>query len=320
MRISGQVEAGQPVSTWLGFLSPEDVVVYHPPEELKAKLVKGFAAEADEPVFTAANRLALEAFRCGAPETATMVCHAEIRYAAARLADSPKPELALFGLQPVVNLVRLNGYVADLEFARAGLATLEAIAEGAVNEALGLTFESTAQARAFCRANCLIETAKILWRRGLYDELREQCARLMRKWPQAAEHGPFHSAEAAPPEHGTKARVLQRILRLRELSRSGAEEVAEELFATRDKASARERASLADSLYRMGDAARGRICFAEAHEAAAAFDPSLANLFRSRWLGYAGESAVPAVLAVERLRREEVEHLGAVAVERLRWR
>lgn len=319
MKTPSQVETVQPISTWLGFLSPEDIVVYQPPPELSRRLAAGFADEDDEPVFVASNRLALEAFRCQAPETAAMVCRAEIGFAAARLAVAPRPRLALLGLQPIVNLMRLNGYVADLEFARTGLAQLEAIADGAALEVLGLNVSPTPEAREFCKANCLIETAKILLRRGLHDELRDQSARLMRKWPRAARSGPFHCAEVAPPASGRQDPVLQRILRLHELARTGQRGLADALFTQRHDLAPRQLASLADSLYQLGDSRRGHACFMAAHQGAAAYDPALANLFRSRWLSYEPETAVPQALAAQRLTRDEVERLGAVALERLRW-
>ncbi|HWH01944.1 MAG TPA: hypothetical protein VNV66_22110 [Pilimelia sp.] len=334
-----------PNPAWLGFLSPEDVVVWREPHTLAACLARGFGGD-DLAAYTAANRLALEAFRCGDAALAADVCDREIRYAADALARGGNPRLALLGLQPVINLIRLHGYAADLELARRGLGDLERIADGHPTRILGLTLSAdrldqlgadVAAVRALARNNCLMETAKILWRRGRRDELLAACRRLRRKWPASLTTGPFHAAEAewlcdatAPAASDLPEPPLLRRIRLlhrvaRQAGTGEAAEIAARLFARRAAACrakpatavARDLASLGDALLRCGDTSRGRACLAEAHAAARAVDPALANLIRGRWLDR-DAGPVPPVEPAPRLPPAALADLARLAAARLR--
>ncbi len=345
----------------LGFLSPEDPVIWREPEDLLGRLQNGFKAGQDNAAFVAANRLALEAFRSRQRELAAQVCRLEIAYAAARLRAGADEQMAMFGLQPVINLIRLEGYVGDLDWARQGLADLERIAHG---EALGIAglpladlagpVSLGAQLRGLARNNCLIETAKIFWRRGLAAELIEATARLERTWPRSRVVGPFHATEAAwlaGPAAALaaggfpEAPVLRRICQLHLLAEAvegveavesvgaaqeAAARLADELFAGRADAlvkpapaAARDLACLGGSLAAMGRPADAGACFAEAHEIAGPVDPALANQVRASWLALDADGAVdrdpaslPAELNSARMSRQQLDAAFEAAVAR----
>jgi hypothetical protein len=324
-------------STWPGLLAAEDVVVWREPAELFRRLSAGLTdSSSDQDAFAAANRLSLEAFRCGASALATAICQAEISYAAARLRRGHHAWTALFGLQPVVNLIRLNGYAGDLGLAREALIGLEDIAGGQPVLLLGLKLSpellsaiGPAHRRMiqFAIANCVTETAKILWRRRLYDELIGESGRLMDKWPQTAVTGPFHAAEALCLLNGRVPAAanpaLRRLCQLHQVARdpAGKRILALDLFrgrargpAANEIAAARELASLGDSLYQASEAALGNAAMAEAHSRAALADPALANLIRARWLTHT--PVVPGPLAAGRLDAGDVMTLSDLALRR----
>jgi hypothetical protein len=347
VQATSHLEADQPASKWLGFLSPEDVVAWQDRDELMVLLAEGFAANDDEPAFVAANRLALEAFRGRELPLAAQICRLQIGYAMTRLRTGEHDRLALLGLQPVINLIRLNGYAADLRLALDGLAQLEKIADGLPVRVLGLDLPrsgagraSAARLRSLARTNCLVETAKILWRRGMTADMLARCSRLMGKWPRSVTHGPFQAAEAQWLADALGALrsgglptvpALRRICSLHVLSQSlpdpppGAARLGAELFASRAEAcrgmpataAARDLASLGDSLLWMGDWTSGLTCLEEAHETAGRVDPPLANLIRSRWLAHAdGKSPVPPERTCHRLHREDLAAFSSLAAAR----
>jgi hypothetical protein len=330
-------------ATWLGFLSPEDVVVWRDPRELMDRLTAGFAAD-DEAAFVAANRLALEAFRAGEATAATAVCRAEIDYAASAIGRDFRPRTALLGMQPVINLIRLNGYTADLSLARRGLAGLERLADGAPLRLFGLDLTGEVLAsmggaapalRGLARNNCLVETAKILWRRGRRDEMLHECRRLRRKWPDTSATGPYHAVEAEwltdagdqLTEPVATAGVTRRIRGVHQVSQGRGDDPVERarlLYRNRARAyhgqpSARDLAVLGDALLRLGDGVRGRRCLAEAHDLAVRADPVLANRIRSRWLGHGPRAGpVPPVAIADRLSRADLDRATALATARFR--
>lgn len=342
---------GASTATWLGFLSPEDVVRFQEPDELTHRLADGFEAD-DEAAFVAANRLALEAFRTRDAASAARICHLEIGYAAAGLTTADEPRMALFGLQPVINLIRLHGYAADLSLARTGLAVLEQIADGQPARIFGLDLDDGVLAalgpmhallRGLARNNCLIETAKIFWRRQQPDEMLAGCRRLLRKWPDVRSTGPFHAAEAdwlvGPPDAADAAspaepvprriyllHILSRATTPLEVSAPGTAELADHLFQTRFEArhkpslaAARDLACLGDSLLRTGNPGRGRECLQEAYDTACGPDPALANIIRARWLQHAGSAGVvPEPRRADRLGPADLARLTKLAAERLR--
>ncbi|WP_033818702.1 hypothetical protein, partial [Kitasatospora sp. MBT63] len=160
-----------------------------------------------EPLFVAANLVALVHFRLGRPDRARALCHAEIAYARsrARTHGGTPARLAAFALQPQVNLVRIEGYAGDLDRALAGLAALERIADGerAHTEDVDWWPEDVAadpalarQVRALARNIRVSDTCKILHRRGRADLLAGAAARLTARWPALASQGVQHAAEA----------------------------------------------------------------------------------------------------------------------------
>ncbi|HET7014320.1 MAG TPA: hypothetical protein VFI65_10440 [Streptosporangiaceae bacterium] len=325
----------------LGFLSPEDPVIWRAPEDLVSQLKRGFSAGPDNSAYVAANRLALEAFRSGQRELAADVCRLEIGYAAARLRAGADDQIAMFGLQPVINLIRLEGYVGDLESTRQGLSDLEQIASGQARCIAGLPLAGPlpGQLRGLARNNCLVETAKIFWRRGLATELIESTSRLERIWPRSLVVGPFHSHEAAwlvGPTAALAARglpespMLRRICTLHLLAQFAREQVdsavglADELFASRadalakpPPAAARDLASLGGSLTAIGRTADAAECLAQAHELASPVDPALANLIRSGWLALEPDpAALPGELNSARLSVEQLKAAFDLAVAR----
>ncbi len=323
------------------FLSPEDTVICREPAELMRRLTDGFTMDTEEGAFVAANRLALEAFRSREREVATQVCELEIGYACGRLAVGGDERMAMLGLQPVINLIRLNGYAGDLDLARDGLAGLEAIADGEALRLCGLELIEPPgpRLRALARNNCLVETAKIFWRRGLLDELASSCARLVAKWPQSAAKGPFHSAEAAwlagapqpLPADLPEASALRRIGALHQLGQALQAAVpaadpaalADELFQQRSAAlvkppaaAARDLVCLAEALAELG-LADAVTCFAQAHATAAQVDPALANSIRASWAALTGAAgALPAELSAARLRAEDLRRARDLAAAR----
>jgi hypothetical protein len=269
------------------------------------------------------------------------VCHLEIGYATARLKAGADEQMAMFGLQPVINMIRLDGYVGNLESARQGLSDLERIASGQAMCIAGLPLAGplSAQLRGLARNNCLIETAKIFWRRGLTDELIASTSRLERVWPRSLVIGPFHAHEAAwlaGPAAALAARglpespVLGRICTLHllaQFAKDGADSaarLADDLFASRAEAlakpppaAARDLASLGGSLAAIGRTADAAVCLAQAHEVASPVDPALANLIRTGWMDLDLElAAPPGELNSARLSGEQLRAAFDLAVTR----
>ena len=301
------------------------------------RMADGFAAHDDAPVFVAANRLALEAFRGGERDLATEICQLEIRYAAAKLADGGV-QAALLGLQPVINLIRLNGYAGDFGLAWRGLAGLEAIADGQATCIAGFSLGpgQPVAVRALARNNCLVETPKILWRRNRGDDMVASGRRLLAKWPRSAVSGPLHSAEApwltgaedamraaglpAPP-------ALRRLCALHALEQAvpGSEALAGELFASRAEALAKPPAAAARDLTCLGRALAGlgrpadaTACLALAQATAGPADPALANRIRREWLEITSDpSALPPELDASRLTGPQLRAAGELAAARL---
>lgn len=316
------------------FLAPEDTVVCREPAELMRRLAEGFGSGDQMAAFVAANRLALEAFRSRDRDLAAEVCRLEIDYASVQLRSGGDWRTAMLGLQPVINLIRLNGYTGELDTAREGLAALEAIADGAQASFGGLALDGDQEprVRALARNNCLVETAKIFWRRGELDEMTAGCARLAVKWPQSTQRGPFHAAEAGWLATGTAADLpaggaLRRIAGLHVLTRladgaGDADGLADELFDGRREAltrppaaAARDLAVLGESLAVLGRRADAAGCLALAHASATRVDPGLANQIRGRWLAVGQDGGeIPAELSADRLDASDLRAARDLAV------
>jgi hypothetical protein len=343
-----KAEPGMSASTWLGFLAPEDVVRWLAPTDLISQFATGFSAESDdEAAFPMVNRLALEAFRARNMTLASRICQMEIEYAMARHRADKSNRIMLFGLQPVINLVRLNGYTGSLSDALAGLAELERVASGFPARIHGLDITAALlddslvapRLRALARITCLVETAKILWRRGHVERMATASRRLTLKWPRSLDTGPYHAAEAGWLQDADdcarttglpRGPTLRRICSLHLLAQASHRpanaivDLGRELFITRavacrDKpsvAAARDLASLGDSLIRIGCSPHGQICLGEAHQMAVCDDPSLANSIRERWMNYVGPSQVPAERPCPRLSASDLAAACELAATR----
>ncbi|MER8184727.1 hypothetical protein [Kitasatospora sp. NPDC094015] len=195
-----------PVANWLGHLSDEERV---PQDEAAAvdragALLARAAGEEPEPLFVAANLIALVQFRLGRLDHARALCRAETAYARRRPPGGPSAQLAALALQPQVNLVRIEGYAGDLDRALAGLAALERIADGLAARTADLDWRPDDLAgdpalarriRALARNIRVSDTCKILHRRGRPDLLGPEAARFTARWPALASHGIQHAAE-----------------------------------------------------------------------------------------------------------------------------
>lgn len=198
-----------PAPNWLGFLSDEERV---PQNESAAVdralgLLSRPADDDPEPLFVAANLIALVHFRLGRPEHARALCRAETAYARSRVHDGRGPhtaKVAALALQPQVNLVRIEGYAGGLDRALAGLAALERIADGQRVQTQDIDWwpEDLAddpalarRIRALARNIRVSDTCRILHRRARPDLLAPAAARFAERWPTLVAHGIQHAAE-----------------------------------------------------------------------------------------------------------------------------
>ncbi|MFJ1707215.1 hypothetical protein [Kitasatospora sp. NPDC088346] len=198
-----------PAPNWLGFLSDEERV---PQDEAAAVdralgLLSRPADDDPEPLFVAANLIALVHFRLGRPEHARSLCRAETAYARGRVHDGRGPhtaKIAALALQPQVNLVRIEGYAGGLDRALAGLAALERIADGLRVQTQDIDWwpEDLAddpslarRIRALARNIRVSDTCRILHRRARPDLLAAEAARFTARWPALAAQGIQHAAE-----------------------------------------------------------------------------------------------------------------------------
>lgn len=205
---------------WFGFLSDEERVPHSVLSALShaGALLDRAASKPEtvpETVFVSANLVSLVLFRLGRLDDARALCAAEIGYAYHHPDPALRPRLAALGLQPQLNLLRIEGYAGDLDTALAGLAALEEIADGhpvdtpqvrcspddfAGDPQLGRRI------RALARNVRVSDTCKILLRRGRTGQLLTEAARLRGRWPDLAAQGLQHAAEApwaACPEQQT---------------------------------------------------------------------------------------------------------------------
>ncbi|MFJ4680347.1 hypothetical protein [Kitasatospora sp. NPDC088783] len=322
-------------AAWPGLLAPEDTVIWKRPDDLAASLTTELADGATERAFVVSNRLALELFRVGLRTEAEDVCRRQIAFARGLLQHSPTPGLLVLGLQGAVNLIRMHGYTSDPAFALDALSQLERVADGKPAEIMGVpvptrlstgTGLAMSRVRGFARSNRILETAKILFRRGEQDLASSECRRLCRKWPTAAATGPFHAHEVLcllgvpwpePNDFATAAPVLQRIALLRgaagERSTARARATAASLFESRvapepgHGAAARFLAALGDLLYTCRLPEAGAVSFREAHRMARPVDPNLANSMVRRWRDHATDHEVlPPLLDVPAARPEQL--------------
>ncbi|MEU6554243.1 hypothetical protein ABZ915_28805 [Streptomyces sp. NPDC046915] len=337
-------------TTWLGLLAPEDTVVWQTPSGLRAGLEAKLAHGGVTEVFTAANRLSLELYRTGRSSAARELCRLQIRYAVQNRGNGEDSDLALLGLQAVVNIIRIDGYGSETGRALEGLRRLEGLADGGAFHFHGLAISSDIaegdgpradRVRAFARGNRIVETAKILFRRNRIEAAVSECRQLCEKWPTVASIGPFHAHEIlsiqGQPWPGTEsvagtAPTLSAIDRLHRLAhpalfgtidRSRAE--AMELYRERertgfsdDAAHGRFMAVLGSVLHQYGEPAAGNACFADACRLAAPAGPRLVNRIARQWTVHAGNSpSVPVQRANPELGPGDLNSLQQLAAERL---
>lgn len=337
-------------TTWLGLLAPEDLVAWQTPSGLRAgleaKLGHGGIAE----VFTAANRLSLELYRTGRSSAARELCRLQIRYAVRNRGDGEDPDLALLGLQAVVNIIRLDGYGSRTGRALEGLRRLEGLADGEAFHFHGLVISSDIAAgdgprahrvRAFARGNRIVETAKILFRGNRIEAAVSECRQLCEKWPSVVSIGPFHAHEmlsvqgqpwpGAERVAGTAPTLsaIDRLHRLAHPSLSGpidrSRDEAMELYRecehagfSDDVARGRFMAVLGGVLHRYGEPAAGNACFADACRLAAPAGPRLVNRIARQWTVHAGSGpSVPVRRADPELGAGDLDALQRLAAARL---
>ncbi len=192
---------------WLGFLSDE--MRSCDTDHMSLRRVTALLARPASDVrstFIAGNLTALLLFRARRLDDARALCQALIRYALAEHGGSRWPELAAYALQPEINLLRIEGYCGDIGAALGGLAQLGCLAQGMPAQFTALVLDESATAAVIAagfdlgglaRNILVVETSKILWRRGQHELLRERCADFLRRWPRlAATGGPAHASEA----------------------------------------------------------------------------------------------------------------------------
>lgn len=194
-----------PPPDWLGLLADEERIPPDGPAAVdRAHALlddAGHDPDDPEPLFVAANLLALVHFRQGRLDLARTVCRAETSYAARRSAD---PRCAALALQPQINLLRVEGYAGDLDRALDGLAALERIADGHPVRTPDIRWRPVdvdgdpglaRRVRALARNVRVADTCRILHRRGRTDLLGPAAARLTARWPALAAQGVQHAAE-----------------------------------------------------------------------------------------------------------------------------
>jgi len=316
-------------AAWLGLLAPEDVVVWENPKTLLAELERKLAGDDASQAFVAANRLALELYRAGELEAAEKVCRQEIALARSHDALNEDIPVLLLGLQAAINLIRIHGYAGDFALALEGLEQLERLADGRPAELFDLSISSTVvqgtsygarQLRSFARNNCVVETSKILYRRGVVDLSVSECGRLYSKWPSVVRSGPFHACEVlciyaastthAPDRAEAAAPSLVSIARLHQLVNGALAEgylayraAGLQLFEQRADSGlgvglgqARYLAVLGDVLHRCAESASANICFGTAHHIASQLDPNLADNMTRRWKSYCHDDELTSTL------------------------
>lgn len=331
-------------TTWLGLLSPEDVVPWKSPRDLYDMVEECADTGNVERLFVAGNRLALSLYRTGEITAATRLCHHQIHVVAHQPIGERTAEHIALALQPVVNLIRMQGYAQDLVEALYQLRLLEGLADGNPVELFGLsvdpkTYPGSAgelrALRAFAKNNCLVETSKILFRRGTRQAWLEACIRLGLKWPATLHTGPFHAFEAwsVGGVHWAGEAVVASVLTsIDALHRTaGAEPSAVRATAaswifesrshagfTTDLGQARFLAVLGVALADCGEPASGEICLGEAYQLACRVDPGLANAIAARWrLAVPDSSRLPDAVAVPVPARDELIRLADRVSERL---
>ncbi|WP_405582845.1 hypothetical protein [Streptomyces sp. NBC_01190] len=228
-----------PRANWLGFLSDEERVP-HGGEALVDR-VRALLADprpGPEDLFSAANLVALTLFRLGRLDEARAVCHSEIDYAGDRPDSALRPRLAALGLQPRINLLRIEGYAGDLDRALTGLAALEDVAAGRAVRSGGIDWSPGdldadpalhRRLRTIARNVRVGDTCKILLRRGRHELLLSEASRFRALWPALTAAGLHQAAEApwtvapgrrsVPGPAGPRARTVQesRLAFVREL-------------------------------------------------------------------------------------------------------
>ncbi|MEV4612763.1 hypothetical protein AB0K43_09185 [Kitasatospora sp. NPDC049258] len=195
-----------PAPNWLGHLSDEERVLQD--EAAAVERARGLLArptdEDPEPLFVAANLIALVHFRLGELEQARALCRAETAHGRRRASGGSPAKLAALALQPQVNLVRIEGYAGDLDRALAALAALERIADGLPARTADLDWwpqdlaadpALARRIRALARNVRVSDTCKILYRRARADLLAPAAARFTARWPALAAQGIQHAAE-----------------------------------------------------------------------------------------------------------------------------
>ncbi|MET7333182.1 hypothetical protein [Nonomuraea sp. NPDC005650] len=232
---SATLESFPPADAWLGYLADDERVT----PDNAAVLARADAILSEPPgdlarLFVGCNLLALLLYRVRRLTEATAVCRGEIALALRRRGTSEWPLAASLALQPQINLLRAEGFAGDFRRALHGLRELEELATGRPVRLPDLEIDDPMVAAMIrygpeplelARSACVIDTCKILWRRGLGQELIEASARLRRRWPGlVAAGGPAFAAEApwlvsplelAPPALDQRSPALRRLAFIR---------------------------------------------------------------------------------------------------------
>ncbi|MFI6603931.1 hypothetical protein ACIBHX_47515 [Nonomuraea sp. NPDC050536] len=188
-------------NSWLGFLADDEWVVPRGDSELSRVEALLNSGPDDIPkLFVGANLLALLLFRQRNVADARRVCQKEISFALRRSgADT------FYALQPQINLIRLEGFVGSVSDALSQLAELEQLSVGRParfshldvdEDMIDSMREAGHLVEVLARSVRVVDTCKILWRRGAHGELVSEAERLTRIWPELARGaGPQHAAE-----------------------------------------------------------------------------------------------------------------------------
>lgn len=153
-------------------------------------------------VFGAANLHALRLFRLGEVQRATDLCKAEI---ACSQRNFDRPTISILGLDPQVNLIRIEGFVGDAKKAVTNFQLLKQLLDGKSVCLPNLAWQAETlescprdtqiRVLGFVRNAIVVDTCKILLRRNLWDDLREQAEGFKILWPRAIANGLHHPVE-----------------------------------------------------------------------------------------------------------------------------
>jgi len=320
-----------------GLISPEDLVEPISADEFADRVARVAPGHDLEPVFVTCNRLALELYRAGSLERAVDLCHRLLEFADRRQLEGVEPAVSALALQPMVNLIRVEGYTGEVSTAFEHLAELENLALGHEAVIFGRPVSSWFGAaspadrrwvQCFARNVVIVETAKMTLRRVPSSSWRATARRLIGMWPDTGISGPWHSHELwmvsggqmrgglldVAPELGMLARTyslasfgepdLTQLVDLYDVRTS---------FARKNSLSAgRFRSVLAHLLMSVGDRRRAAVVAREAVDLVVAYDGRLAAYLAQEFLD--GDVVLAAGLSEPTLLQ-----LDSELIARLEW-